>query len=337
MADMRDFRTVLSQIPPNWRPYLRMIPAVIIGIAAVAIVLTSVFTVAPDEVAVVQRFGRFDRIVTSGLHWKMPVGIEKATKVRVEFVYKEEFGFATAGAQGPALRRPSGNVETSQMLTGDLNIADVEWIVQFKILDPEAFLFKVRDVRETLRNISEAVTRRIVGDRSVTEVLTVGRAEIAAMVETEMQALLDQYETGLGITTVQLKDVNPPEPVKPSFNEVNEARQEKERTTNQAWEDYNKAIPEAEGSALRMISTAEGYAIDRVNRANGDAQRFSALLKEYRRAPEVTRKRLYVEAMTEILPNIRQKYVIDEQIKGLLPLLDLRGGLTGKPESGGGQ
>ena len=325
-----------SSIPPEWRPYLKMIPGAIVILVIIGVLFTSFYTVAQDEVAVIKRFGRYAQTTTSGLHFKLPLGIETATKVRVEFVYKEEFGFSSTRGQTrqQIARGPRRDIETSQMLTGDLNIADVEWIVQFKILDPKLFLFKVRDVRGTLRNISEAVTRRVVGDRSVTEVLTIGRAEIATVVEEEMQKLLDQYETGLAISTVQLKDVNPPEPVKPSFNEVNEARQEKERITNQAWEAYNKAVPEAEGAALRMVSAAEGYAIDRVNRAKGDADRFNAVLTEYKRAPEVTRRRLYLEAMTKFLPQIEQKYVVDERLKSVLPLLDLGGAIRKRTTAG---
>ncbi|MFQ5700795.1 MAG: FtsH protease activity modulator HflK [Acidobacteriota bacterium] len=320
MAKLVTFDAATGGLPPEVRRLLRLVPGAILVLGALLLLATSWFTVAQDEVAVIQRFGRYVRTVTSGLHLKLPLGIEKANKVRVEYVYKEEFGFATTDSRRP---RSSATIETSQMLTGDLNIADVGWIVQFKIRDPQAFLFKVHDVRSTLRNVSEATMRRVVGDRSVTEVLTVGRAAIAALVEKDMQKLLDQYETGLVVTTVQLKDVNPPESVKASFNEVNEARQEKERTTNQAWEAYNKAIPEAEGAALRTISTAEGYAIDRVNRANGDAQRFSALLAEYRKAPEVTRRRLYLEAMLDLLPRVQRKYIVDEGVKGVLPLLNL--------------
>lgn len=330
MTEFRTIRNKTSGMPPGLPPdlgrYLRMVPGVLVAIFALILLLTSWYTVAQDEVAVIQRLGRYVRTETSGLHLKLPLGIERANKVRVEYVYKEEFGFATSDAQQP---RSRSTVETSQMLTGDLNMADVGWIVQFKIRDPQAYLFKVRDVRSTLRNVSEAIMRRVVGDRSVTEVLTFGRAEIASVVEKEMQDLLDQYETGIQITTVQLKDVNPPESVKDSFNEVNEARQEKERTTNQAWEAYNKAIPEAEGAALRTVSAAEGYAIDRVNRARGDAQRFTALVEEYRRAPEITRRRLYLEAMTEVLPTIRRKVVVDDDLRSVLPLLDV-----GSPRGG---
>jgi membrane protease subunit HflK len=340
LADIRSFKTVTAKLPPEWRPYIAMVPTAIVVIAVIAVLWTSFITVAQDEVGVIQRFGRYVRTVPSGLQWKLPFGIETATKVKVEYVYKEEFGFNTGGGHDRrgVTRRPAKDIDVSQMLTGDLNIADVEWIVQFKIQDPFKYLFKVRNVRQTLRNVSEAVIRRIVGDRSVTEVLTVGRAEIATLVEAEMQEILSQYETGLAITTVQLKDVNPPEAVKPSFNEVNQARQEKERITNEAWEAYNKAIPEAEGSALRTVSKAEGYAIDRVNRANGDGQRFTALLREYRRAPEVTRRRLYLEAMADLLPTIPRKYIVDERMRGILPLLDLGGdGLGGKGKKAGNE
>ncbi|HXH28846.1 MAG TPA: FtsH protease activity modulator HflK [Candidatus Polarisedimenticolia bacterium] len=333
MVELRGVRDVAGpRLPPEWRRFLAMLPSLLALVFVLVAAATSFFTVAQDQVAVIQRWGRYVRTVPSGLHFKLPFGIERVTKVRVEYVYKEEFGFTSdPGVRRPGLR-PSSDQETRQMLTGDLNIADVEWIVQFKIRDPKAYVFKVRNVPLTLRNVSEAVMRRVVGDRSVTEVLTVGRAEIAALVEKDMQQLFDQYETGLVITTVQLKDVNPPEPVKPSFNEVNEARQEKERTTNQAWEAYNKAIPEAEGAARRTVSEAEGYAINRVNRARGDAQRFSALLTEYRRAPDVTRRRLYIEAMSDILPKIERKYIVDDQVKGLLPLLDL--GRPTRPQGG---
>ena len=332
MSNVRTFQSMRDQLPPELRQYVGMIPVAILVIAVVIILLTSVFTVAQDEVAIIQRLGRYVRTVPSGLHYKLPLGIEQATKVRVEYVYKEEFGFATSGTLSRrGTQQPIHDIETSQMLTGDLNIADVEWIVQYKIRDPKAYLFKVRNVEQTLRNVSEAVMRRVVGDRSVSEVLTVGRAEIATLVEEEIQALLDQYETGIIVTTVQLKDVNPPDPVRPSFNEVNEARQEKERTTNQAWEAYNKAIPEAEGAALRTVSMAEGYAIDRVNRAQGDAERFNAVLTEYLRAPDVTRKRLYVETMTAVLPGIQTKYIVDEELRGVLPLLHL-GGTTPSPK-----
>ncbi len=325
-------------LPPELRQYLPMLPVIILGILAVIALMTSFFTVAQDEVAVVQRFGRYVRTVPSGLHGKLPFGIEKATKVRVEYIYKEEFGFSTVASRsrGGALR-PQRDIETSQMLTGDLNIADVEWIVQFQVGDPYNYLFKVADVRGTLRNLSEAVMRRVVGDRSVTEVLTFGRAEIATAVEEQIQELLNQYETGISVTTVQLKDVNPPDEVRPSFNEVNEARQEKERITNQAYEDYNKAVPEAEGSAKRTVSMAEGYAVDRVNRAKGDAERFTAVLREYRRAPKVTRRRLYLEAMEEVLPTISGKYIVDERIRGLLPLLDLTKDPAEKRPTGGKQ
>ena len=338
MADVRSFKTIRSQLPPEWQQYITMIPMAIVAVLVVATLFTSFFTVASDEEGIVQLFGRYVRTVESGLHWKLPFGIERATKVRVEYIHKEEFGPSTLNTS--RRRRSSAaqiQMQNPQMLTGDLNIADVDWIVQYRIRDPKIYLFKVKNVEQTLRNVSESVMRRVVGDRSVTEVLTFGRVEIASLVETEMQELLDQYETGLVITTVQLKDVNPPGPVRPSFNEVNEARQEKERIKNQAWAAYNKAIPEAEGAALRAVSEAEGYGIDRVNRAKGDADRFTAVLREYRRAPAVTRTRLYLEAMAEVLPRIEHKYIIDDQMRGILPLLDLGGQPALKKKRAGGE
>ena len=209
------------------------------------------------------------------------------------------------------------------MLTGDLNAAVVEWVVQYRIVDPYNYTFRVRNVDETFRSMSEAVMRRVVGDRTVNEVLTVGRAEVALEVEKQLQELCDQYQTGIKVEQVVLQDVNPPDPVKPSFNEVNEAQQEREKLINQAQSEYNKVIPRAEGEALQTIQEAEGYALERVNRARGDSARFAALFSEYRKAPEVTRRRIYLETLSEILPNVQRKVVVDGDLRGILPLLNL--------------
>jgi modulator of FtsH protease HflK len=209
------------------------------------------------------------------------------------------------------------------MLTGDLNVIVVEWIVQFKVKDPVKFLFYVRDQRETLRNFSEAVMREVVGDNSVSEVLTTRRVEINREVQDTLQDILDSYDTGIQIVTVKLQDVNPPDEVKPSFNEVNEAKQEKEKVINQAWEAYNKAVPSARGQAEKTIRESEGYALSRINSAKGDASRYIATWEAYKSAKEVTRKRLYLEAMNEILPKAGQKYIIDSSATNILPLLNL--------------
>ncbi len=294
-----------------------------IVVLAIILLSTTFYSVATDEVGVVKRLGAYTRTVQSGLHMKLPFAIEKVHKVRVKHVFKQEFGFATERPGVRTVYRRGDFSAESLMLTGDLNAAVVEWIVQFRINDPVQYLFKVRGVPETLRDIAEAAMRQIVGDRSVTEVLTVGRREVADEAQLIMQEILDDYETGIQIETVNLKDVNPPSPVKPSFNEVNEAKQEKERLINEAWSEYNKAVPAAEGEAERVIRAAEGYAVARVNRAEGDAERFVAVWREYSRARDVTKRRLYLETMSEILPRIPNKIIVDPELKNLIPLLQL--------------
>jgi membrane protease subunit HflK len=212
------------------------------------------------------------------------------------------------------------------MLTGDLNVLEVRWIVQYQIKDPVHFLFRVRDQRDTIRDISEAVMRRVVGDYSVDEVLTIKRAEIDVQAQEELQRILDSYGAGIQIVTLKLQDVTPPDRVQPAFNEVNEAKQEKERMINQAWEAYNKVIPKAKGEAEKTVREAEGYAVAVVNRAKGEAQRFLATWEAYRQAPEVTRKRLYLDAMAAVLATSKQKYVIDPSQQALLPFLQLQKG-----------
>ncbi|HNT67484.1 MAG TPA: FtsH protease activity modulator HflK, partial [bacterium] len=213
----------------------------------------------------------------------------------------------------------------SLMLTGDLNSALVEWIVQYRITDPVNYLFRVRDVESTIRDVSESIMRQVVGDHSVDEVIILSRKDIALQAQTEMQTLLNDYETGVDIVTVNLQDVNPPVPVQPAFNEVNEARQERERIINEAWKAYNTAIPRARGQAEQVVLEAEGYATNRVNRAQGDADRFISVWQEYRKAKDVTRTRIYVETMEEILNKIPNKIVVDDEMKSFLPLLQLKG------------
>ncbi|UCE20534.1 MAG: FtsH protease activity modulator HflK [Gemmatimonadota bacterium] len=314
------------QIPAvNRRWVLSIIGAILVLI----ILVTSFYQIGPDEVGVIKRFGAYVTTTQPGLHLKLPFGIETVTKVRVKYVFKEEFGFRTlkAGVRSQYARDKS--LEESLMLTGDLNSAVVEWIVQYKVKDPVAFLFHVRGITKTIRDISEAVTRQVVGDRSVDEVIILSRREIALECQEKIQKRLDTYETGIDVVTVELKDVNPPDPVKPSFNEVNEAKQEKDKMVNEAWEAYNKAVPKAEGEAEKTIRQAEGYALNRVNRAQGDANKFQAIWAEYSRAKDVTRRRLYLEALSNVLPNIQKKVILDEDAKSLVPLLQLgKGGET---------
>lgn len=281
------------------------------------------YTVGVDEVGIVQRFGKYVRTTSPGLNFKLPKGIERVTKVKVRFVYKEEFGFRTIKAD-IRTRYAAGDayLGESLMLTGDLNVAVVPWIVQYRIKDPYKFLFKVRDVRGTLRDLSEATMRLVVGDRSINEVIS-KREEIADQARELLQKELDEAETGINVTTIEMKKTNVPGPVQPSFNEVNQAIQEKERMIYQAREEYNKLIPQARGNAEKTIKAAEGYALDRVNRAKGDAARFIALYKEYSKAEDVTRRRLYLEALSDIFPKLGSKYILDGEQKNFLPLLNM--------------
>jgi len=294
-------------------------------IVLAALLLTTVFSVGAEEVGVIQRFGRYTRIVEPGLRFKLPAPIERVTKVPVQRQLKEEFGFRTLEADVRTRYSEEEFTEESLMLTGDLNVADVEWIAQYRIADPYKFLFKVKNVQETFRLMNEAVMQLVVGDRSVNEVLTVGREELAAEAEHRLQELCDQYDTGIRVVQIVLQNVTPPDEVKPSFNEVNQAQQEREKRINEARAEFNKIIPRARGEALRTVQEAQGYSADRINRARGDAVAFDALLEAYRRAPEVTRRRIYLETMQAILPRVKRKIVVDDDIEGLLPLLNLDG------------
>ncbi len=296
------------------------------GIPIIILLFTSYYTVNPDEVGVVTRLGKYVRTETPGLHFKIPFGVEQVYKVPVKKQLKEEFGFRTLRAGIKSEYSTRSYLHESLMLTGDLNIGEIEWSVQYKIKDPVKFLFKVRDVRGTFRNICEAVMREVVGDRSINEILTIGREEIAQESKVKIQKLCDEYETGLDVKIVVLQDINPPDPVKPSFNEVNQALQEKENMINQAWAEYNKVIPSAKGKALQIIQEAEGYAVKRVNEAQGDVAMFTQILKEYKKAPKITKERLYLETMETVLPNFGKVIVIDEKQKNILPLLDLMKG-----------
>ena len=310
------------------QPYFQLITPkriilVIVILLAVAMALTSMYTVEADEVAVLLRFGKYTDTTPPGLRFKLPFGIDQVIGVPVQRVFKEEFGFRTLRAGVRTQYDPRDYSDESLLLTGDLNIADVEWVVQYQISEPRKFLFDIRDVTRSLRDLSEAVMRTVVGDRTVTEVLTVGRIEIAAEVKQRLQELLDLYNTGLLLVNVTLQDVNPPETVKPSFNAVNEAKQEKEKLINEARTDYNESVPKAKGVARQQILEAEGYALKRVNEARGDADRFNAIRQEYQNAKAVTRRRLYLEAMNAVLPKVKEIYIIDGESSAPLPILQL--------------
>ncbi len=326
MVEIVDITERLPKLP-KLSGRLPLLVAIVLG---VALLFTSFYTIDPEEVGVVMRFGRFIKTTDPGLHLKIPFGVDQVIRVPVQRQLKQEFGFRTVATGVRSQFRPEP--DEALMLTGDLNAALVEWVVQYRIIDPERYLFRVRGVDDTLRDLSEAVMREVVGDRTVNEVVTIGRQEIADLVEQKLQAVCDQYETGIAIDQVVLQDVNPPDAVKASFNEVNEAEQERETLINQAQQAYNDRIPKARGQAERTIEEARGYALDRVNRAEGEAARFEDLYRAYSLAPEVTRRRMYLETMAKVIPGAGKKLIVDDDLQGLLPLLDLKTG-----SQGGGQ
>ncbi len=314
---MNEFEKAVGDILKN----IKGIAAVVIILVLVVLGKSTFYTVEPDEEAVVIRFGKFIGTYPPGLHFKMPVGIDEVFFVKTKRVLQEEFGFRT---KSTANRRTEYSRKSfdheSLMLTGDLNVAEVEWVVQYQISDPFKYIFQTSNPTINVRDVSESIMRRVVGDRSVTEVLTTGRVEIAIDAQKLMQGVLDRYDMGIKIVTVKLQDVNPPNEVKPSFNEVNEAKQEQEKVINQAEQAYNKVIPEAKGKAEKMISEAEGYAEGLVNESEGDAAKFTAILKEYKRAPLITRKRIYIETMEKIFRRMENLTIVDSKVKGLLPI-----------------
>jgi len=302
----------------------KVVLGIVLVIVGLILVFDSVYQIQPEEVGIVLRFGKYQRTSDPGLNFKMPLGVEELIKVPVQRQLKMEFGFrtvepgvATRYATTPDARREA------VMLTGDLNVVDAEWIVQYQIQDPYKYLFKVRNVNDTLRYMTETVVRKVIGDNSVDEVLTIGRARIAAESKDLLQELCRLYEIGIDIKQLIFQDVNPPESVKPSFNEVNQSLQEKERKINEAWSEYNQTIPRVTGEAEEIIRSAEGYALARVNRARGEAERFIAVHQEFVKSPEVTRRRLYLEVINEVMPKIGRKVIVDEKQKNVLPLLNL--------------
>jgi len=313
-ADIEELKKLLISLWVSLRTFA--LPALLLGA-----VYLSYYQVQPDQVGVVTRFGAFQGLSEPGLHFKIPV-VDEVNLVESQRQHKMEFGFRTvaAGVKSDFHRDGYTQME-SLVLTGDLNVAVVEWIVHYQIADPYKYLFRVRNVEDTLRAMSEATMRSVVGDYSVTEVLTLGREEILELAQVQLAELCDRYDTGIDITQIELKDSAPHDQVKPSFNEVNQAEQERDRLQNEAWADYNKVIFRAQGQAQQKIQEAEGYAVERINKAKGDSQRFLDIQKEYAAAPEVTRTRIYLETMNRVLPKTGRKVLIDENAKSMLPLL----------------
>ena len=318
----------------DWSSLERYRPLIIWLLPAfllIGVVYSSIYTVQAESQGVVLRFGRYIKTVDPGLRFKLPFGIDQVEPVPVRRQLKQEFGFGTPGSTNETQVSNEQDQERS-MVTGDLNTATVEWIIQYRIREPQLFLFKVRDPGLTLRDLSESVMRTVVGDRTVDEVITIGRQEIEADALTQLQELVNRYELGLSIDQVQLKNVDPPKKVQPSFNEVNQAQQEREQMINVANGEYNKVVPRARGEAEQKIQAAEGYALKRVNEATGDVSRFNAVLKEYLDAREVTKQRIYIETMREVMPQLGKKIIIDDQANQILPLLQLSTGSQGKTQ-----
>ena len=280
------------------------------------------YTVDANENAVVVRLGKYLHTTEPGLHFKIPL-IDSVYKVKVDYQWKEEFGFRTS-KPGVRTSYSKNNYENeSWMLTGNLKIAEVHWVVQYKIKDPVAYLFNVKNVENTIRDVSESTMRLMIGDRSFKEVLQKERIAIANEAKIKMQEILDMYGSGIQIQMTQLQGVVPPAPVADSFNEVNRAKQEEETLVNEANQEYNKIVYNSEGLAEKLITEAQGYAVERINQAKGDAELFNAVLKEYKKAPEITEKRLFLEKMEEILASMPDKMIIDSKLEGVLPLLNL--------------
>jgi len=311
--------TVWERLPeppklPIAVPYLALIFFVMIGL------WSSFFTIPAESEGIVLRFGKYINKVPSGLHFKVPFGVDKIVEVPTQRQQKLEFGFFTPGYSNPDQIGDEPELEKS-MVTGDLNSALVEWIVQYRITEPEKYLFDVRDPGLTLRDISEAMMREVVGDRTVDEIITIGRQEIEDTVLMRMRELAKRYQLGVTINQVQLKNVNPPLPVQPSFNEVNRAQQDRENMINIANGEYNKAVPRVRGEADQRIQAAEGYRFKRINEAEGDAKAFTSVLEQYIKAPSVTRTRIYLETLGYVLPQARQQIIVDDSVQQILPML----------------
>lgn len=279
------------------------------------------FTVEPDEKAVVLRLGKYMDTFPPGLHLKLPFGIDQVTRIKSQLLFKEEFGFRTKGSEQKRTKYSKKDYKSeSLMLTGDLNVASVSWSIQYNIKSPKDYLFQTKDPTKNIRDVSESVMRTVIGDRSVINVLTVGKLSITDEAKKMIQETLDKYKVGVHIESVALQSVDPPNEVKSSFNEVNSAKQEQEKIINQAREKYNKEIPKARGEAEKEISVAKGFAAFIINKAIGDASYFESILEKYKKYPVVTSERLYMEAMEKILTKVKSFTVIDPKLKGLLPI-----------------
>ncbi|MCP3176135.1 MAG: FtsH protease activity modulator HflK [Desulfuromonadales bacterium] len=312
-----------QKLKKEFRPSKNLL-LVAVAVLAVFVGMSSFYKVDTEETGVILRFGKFTGYSQPGLHFKLPFGIDRVYLVKTGRVFKEEFGFRTVMPGERSTYTKRGLEEESLTLTGDLNVSDVEWIVQFQVTDPYKYVFQLKNPVDTIRDVSEAMVRKVIGNSNVTDVLTTERAMLASLIQQDLQQTLNQYDIGVRVVTVKFQDVTPPDPVKKAFNEVNEAEQQKESMIFQAREQFNREVPRARGEAKKTVEEAEGYAIERINKARGETNRFEALLLEYRKAPEVTRRRIFLETMEEVLPKLEEIYVMDGAGSNLLPLLPMR-------------
>ena len=317
---MKDPKAILARIPEALPLSPLLVLIAFLGIILLIGIMMAFYTIPAESEGIVLRFGKYIDKVPSGLHAKAPFGIDSVMTVPTKRQQKLEFGFVTPGFTNPDQISDSPKLEAS-MVTGDLNSALVEWVVQYRITDPEKFLFDVRDPSQTLRDLSEAAMREVIGDRTVDEIITIGRQEIEETALSRLGELAKRYQLGISINQVQLKNVNPPEPVQPSFNEVNRAQQDRENAINIANGEYNQAVPRTRGEADQKIRAAEGYRFKRINEAEGDVSAFNQVLEQFLKAPNVTRTRLYLETVGDVLPQARQLLIVDETVQQIMPML----------------
>lgn len=328
---------IVPSSPTGFPPGFSLKPLRLIlgAIALIGIIVTlfsllfGFISIPTNSVGVRMRFGAYKGLENPGLTYAIP-HVDEIIVVPTQRLLKLEFGFSTPNSAN-AFQGDSSPEDTETMITGDLNTALVPWVVQYRITDPKTYLFGAREPEQTLRDLSESVMREVIGDRTVDEVLTIGRHDIETSALKRLAELSSEYGLGLQIQQVQLATVRPPPIVQAAFNEVNQAQQEKQTAINQAWAIYNDAVPNARGQAKEMEKQAEAYAFRRVNQAKGDAEKFTLLLTEYRKAPEVMRRRLYLESMEAILPALERKFIVDDSLKGILQTLPLAAPEPAKP------
>jgi len=297
------------------------ISVLVIIVFALFFVVTSFYIVDQAEEAVITRFGKYRETIGPGLHFKMPFGIDKTYLVNVKNVQTQQFGFRTLSSGINSTY--AGDMSISTMLTGDLNMVDVEWIIQYRIVDSFAWTFNVNEKTQTIRDVSQSVINMLVGDRAIMDIMGFERSAIEVLGAEYMNETFKSYGLGINVITVKLQNTDPPVSVQGAFDDVNKAIQDRNRLINEGQQAYNELIPRTKGEADKLVQIAEGYATERINRAEGDVARFNAVYEEYRRSPDVTRQRLYYEMMEEVFKDGGNTVVIDRRFNNFLPLRDI--------------